>query len=235
MAFSPGHWEARARTPLKDRFLGLLAELVREREITDVLHQLLSFFAANPAEVFGHFAFIERRIDVDVEVTPDRIRSVEDVFFARLDGGGSIILLDFQMLCACAIGRAAVADAVLVLSDRLEDGGRARHGLRAGSEVSSFEDVFLEELVSAGAVFAAIDGDWRVGPANLTPVFDPALKDFANLLDREFGERIAFVDVNRQAVESHFVFGWAATEGLDALGDFRATNFARRVGEVGGF
>src|SRR5829696_1377649 len=78
-------------------------QILRQREITDVLHQPLAFFAPNPIQVSGRFTLVLGRVDVDVEVTPDRIFAAQDSLFARLDRRAAFILLHGKMLGALAI------------------------------------------------------------------------------------------------------------------------------------
>lgn len=130
--------------------------------------------AANPGEVLGHFALIQRRVHVNVEIAPDGILLIEHVLFGGLDAGRRIVLLHLEVLGAGAVGRPAVANAILILGHGLEDGRGPRHGLRAGDKVGALEDVLLEELVGAGTVFAAVNGDQRARAANPLAVIFPA-------------------------------------------------------------
>src|SRR5688572_14049418 len=212
MAFSPGQWESTGENTLKPTALGLLAKIGREREIADILHQLLAFFAAHPREVLRHFALIEGRIYVHIQIAPNRIGAVDDGFFARLDRGRAFGFLYLEVLRAGAVGCAAVADAVLVFTDGLQNGRGAGHGLRARGEVSALEHVLLEELIGAGTVFATVKRDRGVRTTHLFPVFDATREDLADLIDGQFLDRVAIVDINGQTIQSNLVFGRATPE-----------------------
>lgn len=153
------------------------AEFFGEREVADVFDDGLAFVTANPGEIFFDGVFIERGIHVDVEITPDGICLVDDVFFGGLDGFATRFLADHEVFGSLAVGRAAVADGFGIARDGLQEDGGAGHGLRAGGKITAAEDVFLEEFVSAGAIFAAVDGDGLVLAADFLPLANFAGED----------------------------------------------------------
>ena len=162
------------------------------------------------------------------------IGALDDVLLGRLDGRRGVVLLHLEVLGTRAVSRAAVADAVLVLRHGLEHGRRAGHGLRARGEILTLKHVLLEELVGAGAVLAAIDGDGGIRSTHFLPVLGLAVEDVSDLRHGEFLHRVIGADIHGEAVEAHLVFRRALAEGLDAGGDLRRLDLARGIAEVGG-
>src|SRR5258706_1539682 len=112
-----------------------LAQLCRQWKIADVLHDRLAGVTANPAQVSGDLALVDRRVDVDEEMAPDGIGAGDDILLRRFNGRAAGVLLNSDGLRALAVGGAAVADPALVFYHRLQKGGGARHGLRRWCEV----------------------------------------------------------------------------------------------------
>jgi hypothetical protein len=117
----------------------------------------------------GSSRLVRGLVDVDVEEARQRVLAGEDVVgtgrverLARLLGE-----LD-DLDPGGAVADAAVADAVAVLGDALDDRGRARLLLHGVLEVALEERVLLEEAVGARGRVAAVEA--RAAVAAQSPV-----------------------------------------------------------------
>src|SRR5438093_227175 len=188
-----------------------------------------------------------RLVDVHVEKARQGIAARVGVVRRRLDALAAVLLGQRHRAHAGrGVANAAVADAVTVHRDALDDRRRARLLLDLVLVVAVLERVLLEEAVGARGRVAAVEAQRPVGPLTRQPELAPrpevvlcALttrlrEDGVDLGDREARDRVVLVHEHGERVHRR-----ADRRGLVAVlllerVDFRALHLARHRPELRG-
>src|SRR6266446_1914653 len=188
-----------------------------------------------------------RLVDVHVEKARQGIAARVGVVRRRLDALAAVLLGQRHRAHAGrGVANAAVADAVAVHRDALDDRRRARLLLDLVLVVAVLERVLLEEAVGARGRVAAVEAQRPVGPLTRQPELTPrpevvlcALttrlrEDGVDLDDREARDRVVLVHEHGERVHRR-----ADRRGLVAVlllerVDFRALHLARHRPELRG-
>ena len=210
----------------------------------------MPLFGKNELTKFSHKrieGFIGRLVDVQIQKTPQRIRSIYHIFYCALSKGfASFQRQRYDAHARCLVTNATITHAVPIFGHALHH--RRRPGLLFHFifEIALKQRVIFEKPISARRGIAPVKAECGIFPIAIQTQLPPSRNIFLILTASRLGKnriyllqsqpinRVVFIDKNSQCIQRGAQQCWWISKMLFKLVNFRSLHRTRHRPELRG-